>query len=768
MLFAQTMAHGINFIQDFAVVLLVAGAVGWLCQRAGLSVVVGYLVAGIVVGPFTPPFSLVTDSASLGTLAQIGLVFLMFAIGLRLSLRRLRRLGFLLLAGVFASAAVVYCLTRLGGLALGWNATESLFLAAMLMVSSSSIIGKILQDTGGTHDRAGQLAMGITVLEDVVAVVMLTLLNSLVHFGGMGQGVDLGETLGMFGAFVVLAGIAGLLIVPWLLKRLSISAGEELQTVGLAGLLFGLALVAQKAGYSLALGAFLLGTIVAETPHRTQVERAFDGMREVFTAVFFVAIGMQIDMRMIAEWWGLVLGVAVFTLVVRSFATTVGLSLIGTPVKDSMRAGLMTTPIGEFSFIIAQLGVVAKVLPAHFYPLAVGVSLLTTLAAPMLTKHSERISVSTLSMRPGWLRVWHGSYYTWIERLRMRGKRNRLWQLSKKRLIQIGVEMLLVTGLLVFSEPLYALMEKRLGHNWLFPHGPTVLFWTAMTLVLLAPLVAIWRNVSALCLLYAQVSAAGHPQARRMAPVVEWAFRGVSGAALALWIFTLLPAVAGMKWLLLASVLIAAAGVLLLRRRLVYWHSELEIGLQGALVGAGHAGMETNAPWLNPHREWKLNVSDCVLPDLADCAGKRISDLGLRANFGATVVGIDRQGCLIPLPGPDTVLYPRDKILLIGTGEQMAACKTFLQTVTGNPSGSEFEDVRMESIVVPEGSPGAGKDLRTLIPAQSYHVQIAGIRRVETRILNPTGDERVEAGDELLVLGTPEQIQGFRERLEGV
>jgi CPA2 family monovalent cation:H+ antiporter-2 len=759
------MVHGINFIQDFAVVLLVAAAVGWICQRMGLSVVVGYLVAGIVVGPFTPPFSLVTDGTRIETLAQVGLVFLMFSIGLKLSLRRLKRLGFLLLAGVFASALVVYCMARLGGLAVGWNSTESLFLAAMLMVSSSSIIGKILHDTGGTHERPGQLAMGVTVLEDVVAVVMLTLLNSLVQFGGE-KSVDLGQTLGMFGAFVVLAGVSGLLIVPWLLKRLSRSAGEELQTVAVAGLLFALALIAQRAGYSLALGAFLLGTIVAETPHRTQVERTFEGMREVFTAVFFVAIGMQIDLRLIGENWLLILGVSAFTIVVRTLGTTIGLSLIGTSVKESMQAGLMATPIGEFSFIIAQLGVVAKVVPERFYPLAVGVSLVTTLAAPIFARHSEKISVSVLARRPAWLRAWHGYYYTWIERLLARQKRNLLWQLSKKRLIQVAVEMLLVTGLLAFSESLFSIVEKWLGHDWLFPHGPAVIFWTAMTLVLMAPLVAIWRNVSALSLLYAQVSVTGHPQARRLAPVVEWAFRSVAGAGLALWIFSLLPTGPGMKWMLLASVLLAALGVLILRRKLVYWHSELEVEVHGALSGGAAGGMETSAPWLNPHREWKLSVSDCVLPDLAACAGRRISELALRAQFGATIVGIDRQGCLIPLPSPDTILYPRDKILLIGTAEQMAGGKNFLQNVGGDAAASEFEDVRMESIGVPPGSPAAGKDLKTLIPAQNNHVQIAGIRRGDARVLNPAGDEQVDAGDELLVMGTPEQIRGFREWLE--
>ena len=286
--------HGIQFIQDLAVILVVAGVVGWICQRLGLSVIVGFLTAGILIGPYTPPSALVTDIGRVDTLAQMGLVFLMFSIGLKLSLRRLQRLGLSLLLAVSSGAAIIFYVTRLAGAVVGFSSHESLFLAAMLMVSSSSVITKVLHETGSTHERFGQLAMGVTVLEDVVAVVMLTLLNSGVQFGGMAS-KPLGETLGMFGAFVVLAGIGGLLLVPWLLRKLSISAGEELQTLGLAGMLFALAVIAQRAGYSLALGAFLLGTIVAETPHRTQVERTFEGMRDVFTAVFREAIGMQID-----------------------------------------------------------------------------------------------------------------------------------------------------------------------------------------------------------------------------------------------------------------------------------------------------------------------------------------------------------------------------------------------------------------------------------------------------------------------------------------
>src|ERR1700690_4456314 len=225
--------HGILFIQDLAVILLVAGAVGWICQRIGLSVVFGFLAAGILVGPSNPRLALVSDPERIATLAQIGLVFLMFSIGLRLSLRKLRRLGLPLLAAAVAGAIAMYYLTRLLAAAAGWSATEGLFLAGMLMVSSSVIIGKILHETGLNHERAGQLAGGVSILEDVVAVVMLALLESVVQLGGAGAGC---LTLLQLGAFVAVVGVLGLILVPWLLRRMSISMDEELQTLGVAGL----------------------------------------------------------------------------------------------------------------------------------------------------------------------------------------------------------------------------------------------------------------------------------------------------------------------------------------------------------------------------------------------------------------------------------------------------------------------------------------------------------------------------------------------------
>ncbi len=754
--------HGIDFIQDLAVITAAAGFFGWACQRIGLSMVVGFIAAGILVGPSTPPFALVSDSGHIATAAQVGLVFLMFSIGLRLSLRRLRRLGLSLLGAVFAAAGVIYYLSRVFGTLMGFEGTESLYLAAMFMVSSSAIISKVLAETGLTHERSGQLAMGITVLEDVVAVVMLTVLNSVVQFGGRGRSAEITETIGLFGAFVALAVIAGLLLVPWLLRRMSIAVGEELQTLGMAGLLFSLAMIAERAGYSLALGAFLLGTIVAETPHRHQIERTFGGMRDVFSAVFFVAIGMQIDVRLLSGAWVLILGAAAFTLLARTCAVSLGLVLIGRPVREALPTGLLVTPIGEFSFIIAQLGVTTAVVPAQFYPVAVGVCLLTTLIAPLLTRRAPAITTWLLARQPGWLDNMVGTYHEWLHRLQTQSKRNLLWQLSRKRFVQIGVGMLLVSGILAFSRQLFDFVRPMLG---LEEQVANIVFWVALTLVVLAPLIAIWRNLSALALLYAQVSTQGYPRSGRLVQLVEVGLKNAAIVMLYVWLSSFLPAQGGGRWLLPATLLAAAIAVLVLRKRLIRWHSEMEVGLQEVLRSGETRLQGSSAPWLRTRSEWDLHVVECVLPDLADVQGMKIAELGLRARYGCTVVGIERQGFMISLPPPETALYPRDKVLLLGTASQVEAGMKALRVVSGGAAASDFDEMGMEVLSVPPRGVACGATLKELAPAQRHNVQVVGVRRGGERLLGDQADEPLQPGDQLLVLGTPAQLEEFKTYL---
>ena len=758
---------GINFIQDLAVVIVVAGVVGWICQRLHLSVVVGYLAAGMVVGPYTPPFSLVHDGGRIATLAQVGLIFLIFSIGMRLSLRRLRQLGLSLLIATIVGAVTVFSLMRLGGTALGLNPTEGIFLASMLLVSSSAVISKVLAELGATHEQFGQLATGMTVLEDIVAVVMLTFLSSFAQFGQAGA-TRIGETLGLLAAFVALAGIGGLLIVPWLLRRLSATAAEELQTLVVAGLLLGLALLAQHAGYSLALGAFLLGAIVAETPHRHQVDRAFTGLRDVFSAVFFVAIGMEINVAEIARNAGLIAAVAAVAIGGRTAGCTLGLLATGSGTKEALQVGLAMTPIGEFSFIIAQLGVAAAVVPERFYPLAVGVSLLTTLAAAPLTRRSDAISTWLVAHQPRLLESWIGYYQHLLQRLRWRARRNRLWQLSKRRFVQIGVEILFVTGLLVFSEQLFAMVEGALGRDWHSPRALEIGFWSALVLVALAPLVAIWRNLSALALLYAEVATAGQRRAVMVRPLVETGLKTLAGVGLALWLSAVLPIGGVTRWLLAFLAILAVAALAIFWRKLIFWHSELEIGLNEALAEADQRGTASTAPWLRSQGDWTLNIAECVVPDQAACRGRTMAELGLRARFGCSVVGIDRQGYMIVNPPAEAALYPRDRVLLLGSAAQVTAAKKFLTAVAGTePVSPRFDEVRMDAVVIPAEGVCVGTKLAALAAARRTGVQVAGISRGGRRILNPGAEETLLAGDEVLLLGTPEQLDAFRAFVRG-
>ncbi|OAM90941.1 hypothetical protein AW736_00345 [Termitidicoccus mucosus] len=754
----------VQFIQNLALILLSAVIAGWICQRIGLSVIVGYLAAGIVLGPYTPPGGLVYDIAHIETLGQMGLVFLMFGIGLRLSIRRMRKFGVSLLLAVFVAAAAVYYVTRLASAMIGFSPMEGVFLATMLMVSSSAIISKVLQEAGIGHERAAQTAMSITVLEDVVAVVMLTLLGSMVSMGAM-SGAQVGGALGKLGAFVALAGAGGLLFVPWLLRKLSIAASEELQTLAVTGMLVGLAVVAFHSGYSLAMGAFLLGMIVSETPYRTRVERTMEGMREVFTAVFFVAIGLLIDMRLVADAWWLILAVAAVTIVARVAAAAAALAVTGEKFGEALRTGLMLTPLGEFSFVIAQMGITAKILPERFYPMIVGVSLVTTLVAPWLTRNAAQVSNAIRRWCPRWLLAWQDYYYARIEALKAQERKSALWQVSKRRIVQVLVQVLLVSGLLLFSEPLRQFVEQWMDKDWLFPHASTMLFWLAMIVVVIGPLVALWRNVSALCLLYAQAAVKGAPRAARLSPVVEMVFKVAAGIAMYVWLSTLLPVGPAARWVMLGSMVPGLLAIVLLRRKLVRWHSEMEAGLQSAVQG-GSARLETVAPWLVDHGEWDLHMVSCTLPDLADCQGKSIAELDLRMKFGCVVVGIERQGCAISRPKSDVALFPLDKVLLIGPKQQLEKSRQFLMKVSGGASRGEMDAVRMEMLTVPAESSVDGRTLHELSPAQSYHVQIVGIRRAGMRLLNPGGRASLHSGDELLVIGASNEIASFRHWLE--
>ncbi|MDF3056258.1 MAG: sodium/hydrogen exchanger [Rariglobus sp.] len=760
---------GINLIQDLAIVLLAAGFAGALCKRIGLSVIVGYLAAGILIGPYTPPFSFVTDVARIQTLSQVGLVFLMFAIGLGLSLTKLGRLGLPTLIATGLGAFLMLNLTHLLGVFVGWTSMQSLFVASMFVVSSSAVIAKIVSELKLSHEAYAQRALGITVMEDVVAVVMLTVLASQAQAGGDGGGgANVGSLLATLSAFVVLLVGGGLLLVPRLLRRLDGRADPELQTIIVAGVLFLLAICAAKAGYSLALGAFLLGAVVAEMPQKTGVEKSFAGMRDLFSSVFFVAIGMMIDIRLLLDVWPMILGLFAFVMIGRPIAIGMALVVCGTHPREARRAGLLLTPLGEFSFIIAQLGVSSAVLPASYYPLAVGTSILTVLATPFINRNAGPLLLAIERLEPRWLVHALEAYHGWIQQAQNGSTSPLAWKLIRSRIPQICVEMLLVTGVLIFSRQIFSMIETSPLAHWFEGARLDYAFWSIIGLITLVLLVALWRNVSAIAMILGE-SLGG--STRLPAPAIEKTLRTVAGLALGYWLYSILPldALPVWGWLVIGTAALVVVAVF--SSRLVYWHSTWQSSVQQVLSEDpdGAAGVRATARVALDQglESWGMHLEEYVVHDAADYAGCDLAQLAIPSRFGCSVIEVERNGYVITRTGPDLRIYPGDKLLLLGQPEGLAAARTFLSRDKEMVDGSaEFSGSILQTHTLPAG-PHSGQTLASLGVARETGVRIVGIHRGTTKIINPGGNEPLQAGDNLLVVGTLDELRAFRRWLRG-
>lgn len=752
------------FIKDLAVVLTIAGVVGWICRRLQLSAVVGYLVAGIIIGPYTP-LVLVSDLARVHTLAQLGLVFLIFSVGLGFSFGRMQRLGLPIVLATAIGAFLVLSGARLFAAAVGWSPTQGLFLAGTLMVSSSAIIAKVLEELGESHERFGQLALGVTVLEDVVAVVMLTLLTSIVELGGPQGGAGLVPTLWRMGAFIVLLLLSALLFVPKLVR--SGTGSGELRTLLLVGIVLSAAWAATLAGYSMALSAFVLGVVVAGTRDRPEIERAFESFKQVFGAVFFVAIGMLVDVSLIPAAWPMILAVTLLALVARPLACAIGLMAVGNTDRESLRAGLVLTPIGEFSLIMAQIGVESGAMPSSFQAVAVGVCLCTSLAAPVLTRFSHPVSSAITARAPRFHREGLAFYHDWLSRLY--GHQARIWKLIGPLLGRLALYLFAMSALLLLARPVHAALERRLGGGWAFPGGLRVWFLIALGVLLIAPLVALWRTSGRLADELASSATAASPRRDTLRPLVRAALRGVVVLLLLLWLLGLLPLTGFTGQQVLFVGLAIAVAALGLAPRLQRWHDrvEQELGLQLRSASSTAQAAGLSLAILEQPEEWQLEIDEVVLPTHGAHAGRPIKEIALRKRTGVSIVGIDRQGLVLTNPSADERLFPGDRLLLLGTSEQLATAERLLMdSAPAKVAPPSFAELTNETVRVPETSAHGGQTLAELDLIRRFGVQVVGIRRGPDRRILPSGEDVVLPGDQLLLLGTIDRIERCRTWFE--
>ena len=387
----------ITILRDLAVVIIAAGIAALAFEHLRLSKILGYILAGVLIGPHA--FALVQNDATTQTLSDLGILFLMFSLGLEFNLRKLRRMGATAVVTAVLDVVVMMWIGYELGRALGLGAVESIFLGAIISDSSTTILTKTLKDMDKMREKFANIIFGATIVEDVIAIAIIAMLTGVASTGTL-QAAGMFVGMARLMVFMVVLVVVGLLVVPRLLVHVAKFRSEELLVICVLALGFGISLLAVKFQFSLALGAFLIGAIAAESRLIGRVELLVAPFRHLFGAAFFIAVGMMIQPDLLIRHPLAILGIAALVIVGKTVNCSIGAFLTGNDLRDSFRAGLGMAQICEFAFIIATLGLSLKVVSPAMYQVAVGVSVLTMLANPFLLRYSDRLADALRAVHP--------------------------------------------------------------------------------------------------------------------------------------------------------------------------------------------------------------------------------------------------------------------------------------------------------------------------------------------------------------------------------
>lgn len=663
--------HGATFLQDLAIVMMAAALVTVLFHKLRLPVVLGYILAGVLIGPHVLAYPLISDETTIKTLAELGIVFLMFSLGLEFSFRRLRKVGTTALITAPLEILLMILVGYEVGQWFGWTRMDSLFLGAMISISSTTIIVKALQESRLTKEPFAQIIFGILIVEDLLAIVLLALLSGLAMTGGLQAG-QVADTLGRLGIFLVVAVVLGLLLVPRLLGWVTKFRSNEVLLVTVLGLCFGVSLLALKLGYSVALGAFIIGAVVAEAREIGRIEILVSSLRDLFCAVFFVAIGLLIEPKLLAEHWAPIVVITLAVVIGKSVACAFGAFVAGNDNWTSMRVGNGLGQIGEFSFIIAALGLQLKVTSDFLYPIAVAVSVITAFLTPVRLNQSDNLVAWWSRHAPRALTNYLDLYTEWLGRFRANRKPGLVGRMVRKWFWQMGLNVVLTAGVFIVA----AFLGQR-KPAWLpkLPGGDIGLnafLWLGATVLALPLLIANFRKLQALGLLVAEVSVRAEAAGERTASIRTVIAQGIplAGAVgLGLLVLVLSSPLLPPLEVLLVLLLVVALVMWAWWRAFVRWYSKAQVALIETFESPPPARPESTTQFFRLLSHAQLRV---VLVDLGSpVVGKLIRELELRTRTGASIVGIERNGESHVNPGPDEEVRAGDKLLLLGSGDQL-------------------------------------------------------------------------------------------------
>lgn len=757
--------------RDFAVVLLAAGVTALVFYYLKQPVILGYLLAGFIVGPYTWGPSFISNPEVMGFLGELGIVFLLFALGLEFSFSKLRKVG---ATAIIAGTIEIVLMLLLGyglGQMFGWSAMQSIFLGAVMSISSTTVIVKVLGEMGKKDEDWARITFGVLIIEDVLAVLILTGLSSAGATGNF-QPELLGSLLTKLGIFLGAALLVGLLAAPRIVERLAALKVEEVTVILATGIGFGMALLASHLGFSAGLGAFIAGALMAESPRVAKIAHKIEPLRDVFTAIFFVTVGAAVDPGVLAASWLPILVVTLGVVVGKIVAVSLAVFLTGEAPGKAFRVGMTLAQIGEFAFIIAALGASLGVVPPSLYPIAIAVSALTALLTPHLVRSSPAIAAGLSRRVPVGLKAYASTYGAWIGRLGRSDRRDPEW--GRARTAGVTVALTGAVILAIFAGGALVLDDLNARFAELFPVAAALLplEWLIPAIVA-APFLVVWFQ--AVRRLVAALARLAVPQRLRRAEATSTERllrRTLALAATVISAAVAVPFFGFTTGSFLYPLVFAAGGIVVstafLGRSLGGFHREVEAtlarimeGTDGAEDAAGSKDVAIRR--VESARAWGAGSREVHLPEVSGGGGRTIGQLRLRELTGASVVKVRRgrgAGGAVANPGPEFSFEAGDHVLLIGDDAALTrAEEVLLGQDLGVEGGATEVVVRSASrlVGVPVGEAGF---------EEVKGVQLLLVRRGGVAI-RASQVEKLEAGDVLVVAGPEESVAALAEQARG-
>jgi monovalent cation:H+ antiporter-2, CPA2 family len=735
------MAHVPHLITDLALILCAGGVVTLVFKKLNQPIVLGYILAGLFVGPNFNLFPSVTEIESIKIWAEIGIVFLLFSLGLEFSFKKLMRVGSTAaITGLFEITLLLVVGYGVGIL-LGWSKMDSLFLGGIIAISSTTIIFRAFDELNLKPKKFAGLVIGVLVIEDLVAVLLMVLLSTVAATNSI-QGEAVIETILKLVFFLVLWFVSGIFLLPSFLKRAGRLMNDETLLIVSLGLCLGMVLLASSVGFSAALGAFIMGSLLAETTQAERIEHIFKSVKDLFGAIFFVSVGMLINPSVLAEYaWP----VFILTLVVilgKTLFVTGGALLAGQPLKQSVQAGTSMAQIGEFSFIIASLGLSLNVTTDFLYPVAVGVSVITTFTTPFMIQLADPLYRFMGKVLPS----------KWVENLERysSGTQHINSESDWKNVLQSFTQIVVINSVILIA---IILVFKNIVEPLIWISGTAGSMITAMlALVCMAPF--LWMLTTK------RINKPSYTQLwlnkLNRGPIIVMEIVRVS-IGIVLVSFLFLQLFSTFTALLIAFIIMVVSGIIF-SRKLHAFSIRIEnrfirnLNLRESMT-VKNPKAETLLPWDTHLAYFDIDIDSTLV-------GKSLYELSLRERFGVNVAMIERGNRSMLAPDKNEKLYPFDRIAVIGTDEQILAFKTTIEQANKEQVFDESKaDIGLVQLTVQPGFPYLGLTIRQSAFREKVRGLIVGIERDGKRILNPESTMKFELNDTLWIVGDKKKVK---------